>query len=1438
MYTFTIDNVSDASQVVEELKKDNVLSINYDLYSLTIPELQSRFEDILKTKNAILRATATMLLKPLYAQLTRSTILDQFKDIPALEIVSHLKNNINQIKDFSDYESFEKINRIGSQVSTIAHLLNEIIKRDNFRNKKDEITALFLAIDYSQYDYEMVYALFNLICDQPQRDYYGIIKEFLAVANISRNKENFLQLISYIERLSASGLPARWIQNIIIFAGQHFGSVELVGFITNVCSSYSKDNHDLLLVFVLDNLNISLADVLAILKFRRLTADSQQTAIHHLLSVLQTASPVTLTGFLRELSAIEEIPRTQVLEVIAKSSVSGRAENNTVKKVDYIKLIQHFVKLSSTDITIIHNYFSTNTASAACLSANLANWDITRPITDLMVQIEMLPFGTRDLERQFSVVELERVVNTSRDLQNQTIYTYQRRKQLMEAVLFVNAVGLALGIYHGKPAKDLTNLEIKTLFHAVKAGQLSHLDDFQRMLYALGLMREAMYRATEELPYCTQIYAVVDSILHQGDVISNIDTGQGKSLIDTMKGALLWLVSDCVDITTSSLVDAKRQIDLYTPALELLGIPYTTRAITASSDFSEYRVDGINFSTFAGLALFFSRARVDNYIFNIKNDKASLVINESDHAILDDKTIYRYAVTKGNSEHDWIYTAINEFIETDEFKDRTTSDVQDFDALRKFVAKYARQHDKSPKLIYGFDDEQVLAWIESALIVRYVLRENFAYVIPPDAEVKFINGEWRTTHSVKILMKDGKLSPDTTYGNGIQQLLYAFLNNKQTGKRFEIEPESKTIISTNNLNLIQHYLSSKGFIWGSSGTVGSAQEIIEQRKYGLSFSEIKPHQKNIVKYFKPIILKNKTLHLAAIIKAADKLRKQKKCNIGLIFCKDIENAQHLFNELQSRQSATQQDLTQLFTGVGNEEQVIRRAAIPGMITITTSALGRNTNILYLRSLGMTVIQTYPDAKRGVGQKSGRTGRQGSDGAVLFYLNEEDLHGKTIEAITAEIDLQSAHERFFNENIYQIIGYLLAAIDRLPARHFPAGKTEFFRNDWARFTTELEIQYREAKLNNTYDQALFVSDKLREFNRLLQSKLQSDVRITINPAELLAVLNKEIPAHSIYKIDPQVVKIPDCTPASVIACHFFPEEKAQDFLAIDKQDIKAELSKIFAALQAGAKVNVSKKYFDYINTYRRVLPLIREAHQEFLADFLSKQVATAKSTNLFTRFLGLSPKINAIANNRNYLFMFKAILNVSENKALVACEDLKPLLTTILDQYLQDSWFVNAARKKSVAELKAAIIKASVIDELCKALSEQQTTILASDLAANQSILRRLKPLNFFGSRLQNTLSDSLVLITALTTKDHSALTNQKFVAQLKSITKNPKVLANVENDLSIDNLHAAEPDLKVTDKASAQVIRTNLNKSLGYYLLFSTPVAMRKREAESPKLKF
>ncbi len=462
---------------------------------------------------------------------------------------------------------------------------------------------------------------------------------------------------------------------------------------------------------------------------------------------------------------------------------------------------------------------------------------------------------------------------------------------------------------------------------------------------------------------------------------------------------------------------------------------------------------------------------------------------------------------------------------------------------------------------------------------------------------KIINGRTLRSKVTKVLMKDDKVSPDSTFGNGIQQLLYASLNKKHGSNDFVIEPQNKPVISTNNKNLIDYYRSRKGFIWGSSGTIGSDSEIQEQySKYGFDFSKEEPHQKNQVIFNTPIIETDENAQFNKLISLLTSDANYKYAPPNIVFCKDINTATRLFKELEKHNPKNVP--MQLYTGLGKEEDYIKNAGQPGMITITTSALGRNTNIHYDQARGLRVWHTFVDSIRGMGQKSGRTGRQGSAGEVNFVFNAQELGGKTVLQTQVEIDQFVARERCVNEELYNVLGYLLTKIDIVPEDQFIKGKSTFLRESWARFSIDTEYRYRESRREDHYDKETFIKKTLASFNSILNTAVKGPIE-EVTFETLSETIEQKYTEKEKYKVWEEGVKIKNCTPPITIAYHLISFAEDELHSKETRKAIKTKLKQIFKKMRKNSFVAEQNEYLTYLISHPTTQEMVVEAHKEFL-----------------------------------------------------------------------------------------------------------------------------------------------------------------------------------------------------------------------------------------------
>jgi hypothetical protein len=1116
-----------------------------------------------------------------------------------------------------------------------------------------------------------------------------------------------------------------------------------------------------------------------------------------------------------------------ILKIISKShAIEGGVEKPFAQ---YIELLDQLSQLKPDIIKSLYLFCKNTPVSLECLYVGLKKSTFKDSFEVFLSEFEKAPFGARDIEKQFNLSEVEREVNDACDLLNtnqNSRFTFIYRKQMMEAFLFVNQIGNDLPVYAKKPIKDLSNDELRNLYAELKdqkGERFTHLTVFQKRLLAIALMREAMYRATGEFAYSKQIIDLIDAIMHEGHLISNIDTGQGKSLIDCMKSALLYINATTVYVTTSSTVDSERDIKKYAPSLDLLGIPYSKKPITSTSDINDMEPNGINFSTVPQLTLFFDKMELMGK--PIESDIESLVLNESDDVILDDTVICRFATSEGFISFDqiWIYNEINQFVRANEYLYGDGNAAEDVEALKNYLKLRGQELKKDTNFLENFKAEQYKTWIESALIANFYLQENIDYVVSDTFEKKSINNKSCRTRVVRLILPNGQISNDSTLGLGIHQFLCDKLNDYYGKVDFIIEPEVKTIISSNNKNLLDRFRSGKGLIWGASGSVGSHKEIQEQyTKYSFEFTKSAPHQKNRVKVNKPVICANEEAQFKYLI---DKLTHDElhgKNPPSIVFCKDINTATRLYQYLMKHKSKHYP--TQLYVGVGIEKQVIQNAGKPGMITITTSILGRNTDIPYDKKVGLKVWHTSVGSSRGMAQKRGRTGRQGSEGEDHQILNKEELGDRFIEDIMQNIEDVLAKKRIENEELYDVVNYLLNCVKSWDDNCFSDGKVNFLLKGWANFNKDCENIYRESK-RNMYIREDFIESVLELFQIVLKNHLKK-IPEKITTTQIIEKTKKTYPEKKGYVSFDGNVHLSDCTPPVTIAYHLLQFD-VEETNTISPEYIQEYLLKLFSNIKNGHACSEHIEYIKFLNSNSITRKTLVEAHKKFLKDYLDK---CSHQPTWTQRWLGYESQLNKVVGNSNYLMMFYTFSSLSDTP-VVELGVIQKAIIALLHTYIKTSWFVNRKRCEEVQKLIKLIEKVTDLDQLIECINNSKIDMIKDDMEENnKSILRRFKPLNFFGnSRYQRTLQQALSFVYSVNGDKPERVEH-----------KNSKDLAervNLTETSTLDEVKNRKKKSSGTEKVVLDCLEHSLTQASSSYRknsLFKSENGDKKEEKENP----
>lgn len=1407
-----------------------------DLFRLTINELQEIFNQTWKTCGAQYVLGAGVALQHLLSRLKEAQISQAYETMPESHLKKVIQKKILHLKGFSDNSNFEQVSQVVEMVNSIVGVLTEILKQEQ---NAEDLAALIQDADLSLFDYDVFYNLISLLREMPQRNSQElmsyIVKNHWAG---EQGKNKTLARLALVRELHLYAFPSYYIQRLMVMHDEVQKTKEFSVLKHHAISMFQRDPDDKLLKFLLEDRHLSIDSLCQLLRLIE-PLGAGHVALEALFTMLANTSPQATHLFAQSLFKIPERSRGHVLEIVAKCVAITPGAQLRASAIDYSILLTQMHSLSDDKIVQLHEFIKTTTPSIPCLQEGLAQYNPAEPFADFLLGFEKAPFGARNTAIQFDTSQVERVVNTSQDLLNKSRYPIQYRKQWMEAFLFVNRIGHDLPIYDGKPVCQLSNEQIKTAFQAIKKGHFNHLGPFNKRLLALALIREAAYRTTGQFPYSTQILSLIDCMMHEGDVISNIDTGEGKSLIDAMKAALLWIDSDRVEVSTSSIVDARRDIQIYSPFFNLLDIAHSNQPIDSESSFDAFQKKGINYSTFAQLALFFAKADVHGVSLEHPNDKLSIVVNESDFSLLEDKTIYRSALRNQGAGvgQEWIYYAINRFVRSDWFIEsarRNSGKEEDIAVLREYLKEQARIEQKSPKIVARFDNEQLRTWIESAILVNYKLREHHDYVIPDELVTTHCHGVPEASRAVKLLMQDGKVSPDTQLGNGAQQLLYAELNHERDTKEFIIEPESRTITASNNKNMIARYQRKKGgFVWGDSATVGSTKERREQFiKYGFSFSGIAPHKKRRDIHHNPI----KTTSDAAQIAYITRVLQQDSIQPKLLFCKDIETAKRLFEALKHVHQPCQ-----LFTGLGDEVAVIDQAKKPNMLTITTSALGRNTNIHYDPAHGMTVIHTSRDSIRHMKQKSGRTGRQGSPGNVYYCFQDNDNDSVDTKTVAQSIEAREQQERLFQEELYDVMDLLYQEIMALDDAAFKKhSRAAFLQSTWGPFSDKIEMMYRERKFNNTWDKQLFIRDTLDAFDKMLVEELKNSAVVPHDQERFEQLLAGTFELPSVYLAADKNIHMKDCIPAELIALSFIAPQTKNWTTIIDAALIKNQVQALLANPDLAA---ANANYINYLQRNTPALLLIREAHQSVLSDWMKQESMQSQRMSFLDRWLGKSSTLAKKIGDQNWLLMFRTLVVMTkssrEDEEVVVVDDMKTVITALLIEYVNTSWFVNSARKAEVSRLQERIAQCTNATEIMQALAQSKIQTIRHDKNATGFFSRQNRSGN---SRFQDKLDAALNLASTL---DAPAAHEQQN-ALIKEMVTEWNDLTGAKQQLptntSITSDHLLSMANNITTKNSAQkgnaeVLANSMMSAIGNKAAGTTPEGMLEKEARSTKRK-
>jgi len=526
------------------------------------------------------------------------------------------------------------------------------------------------------------------------------------------------------------------------------------------------------------------------------------------------------------------------------------------------------------------------------------------------------------------------------------------------------------------------------------------LDDL--LIDAFATVREAAKRTLGERPFDVQLLGGI--VLHRG-MISEMRTGEGKTLVSTMPVYLNALTGEGVHVVTVNDYLAKRDSEWMGAIYKMLGL--TVGVIFHDLDDSErqtaYACD-VTYGTNNELGFDYLRDNMKFTLDEMVQRSFSYAIVDEVDSILIDEARTPLIISGPTEDVSELYIAIDKLIpklEPDDFeKDEKAHAV----TLTEVGTEKVEQLLKDAGLItegnlYDLVNVSLVHHVNQALRAHTMFARDTDYIVKDN----------------KVIIIDeftGRMMEGRRYSEGLHQALEA-------KEKAEVQYENQTLASITFQNYFRLYPKLAGMTGTAMTEAGEFSEI-----YGLEVIDIPTNVPCIRQDNDDEVYRTTAEKDAAIIDViANCQTRNQPVLVGTV---SIEKSEHL-SEMLKKKKVPHNVLNARYHE--QEAQIIAQAGAPGSVTIATNMAGRGTDIqlggnidmrlnqeikepsdseayskaaerirtevaeyrkTVLDAGGLMVIGTERHESRRIdNQLRGRSGRQGDPGASNFFLSLDD-----------------------------------------------------------------------------------------------------------------------------------------------------------------------------------------------------------------------------------------------------------------------------------------------------------------------------------------------------------------------------------------------------------------------------------------------------------------
>ena len=524
-------------------------------------------------------------------------------------------------------------------------------------------------------------------------------------------------------------------------------------------------------------------------------------------------------------------------------------------------------------------------------------------------------------------------------------------------------------------------LKAKTVEFRERLKNGETLDDI--LPEAFAVVREASSRVLGMKHYDEQLMGGM--VLHQGR-ISEMKTGEGKTLVATLPAYLNGLSEDGVHIVTVNDYLAKRDAEQMGELYEFLGL--TTGVIIHDLNNDQRReayACDITYGTNNEFGFDYLR---DNMVIykeeRVQRPLNFAIVDEVDSILIDEARTPLIISGQGEKSTEFYkvadYFAKKLVAEKDFTKDEKANAILLTDeGIKKAEATFKVEN------YADADNLELQHYVTQALKANFAMRKDKDYMVK-DGEVIIVD-EFT-----------GRLMEGRRYSDGLHQAIEA-------KEGVKIARESKTLATITFQNYFRMYKKLSGMTGTALTEEGEFREI-----YGLDVIVIPTHRP-IARIDNPdlVFSTEKGKFEAVASEVAKAYEKGQPVLVGTVSIEKSELVSHLLK----KKGIPHQVLNAKFHE--QEAEIISHAGEKGMVTIATNMAGRGTDIKLgegvLELGGLKIIGTERHESRRIdNQLRGRSGRQGDNGESTFFISLEDdlmriFGSEKIQGVVEKLGLQ-------------------------------------------------------------------------------------------------------------------------------------------------------------------------------------------------------------------------------------------------------------------------------------------------------------------------------------------------------------------------------------------------------------------------------------------------